>query len=43
VYTNKGGTLFRHTHITGNELKWAMCIQIKEGLCSDTIILQGMS
>jgi hypothetical protein len=42
VCTNKGGTLFKHTYIRGNELKWAMCVQIKEVFCSDTFILQGM-
>jgi len=43
VYRDKEEALFRHTHNTWNELKWAMCIEIKERLCSDTLIIHGMS
>ena len=38
LYKDKGGTLFRNTHIIGNKLKWEICIQIKGGLYSDTHI-----
>ena len=42
VYRNEGKTLFGHIRNKGNELKMAMCIEMKERLCLDTLVIKGM-